>query len=484
MSVRRSLIWTYGAQLFSFLIVFASTVVVARLVTPRDFGIYGMAVAATTIINVFMQLGLAKYIMREETVSRDLLRSLFTVNLLMTLVYCCAILIGSVFSTYLFQSQEVGRFLLVFALFPLIAMFEFIPSALAAREMRFGLISAMAVVRAVVLASSTVGLALLGLEYMSFAWAQVLTFAVTAIGFNAAIWRPDVWLLRFSDVRRIAHFGLQMIGISGISQINARLSEMTLGSMLGLGALGLYTRAAGLPGQINGIVFSAGSNVIFSRLSSDLRERGEIHKNYLHFMRLLLGLLWPMMIGIAILAQPIIALLYGAKWQAAAAPLSLLMIATAIAATIGLTAEVFILRHRTKQQVQIEALRAIFGYAAFAAATTVSLTLAAAAKVAEAVFAFLLYRKPMTELVGGPSGALRSVYFEALLMTVAAVLPAGLLMAWFNNAPETPLPYIVAAVAAGVLCWALMLIARRHPLYLELLRVLRRPTAGETSSAT
>ena len=78
---------------------------------------------------------------------------------------------------------------------------------------------------------------------------------------------------------------------------------MTLGSLLGLGALGLYTRAAGLPGQVMSNVFGAASNVIFSRLSSDLRDHGEIHPNYLHFMRLLLGILWPMMIGIAVLAH-------------------------------------------------------------------------------------------------------------------------------------------------------------------------------------
>ncbi|WP_338502694.1 oligosaccharide flippase family protein [Sphingomonas kaistensis] len=483
MSVRRSLIWTYGAQIVSFVLIFLSTIIVARIVTPRDFGIYGMAVAATTIINVFMQLGLAKYIMREEEVSRDLLRSLFTVNLLMTLLYCSIILAGSALSSYLFGSREVGRFLLVFALFPLIAMFEFIPGALAARAMRFGLISAMAIVRAVVLAASTVGFALLGFEYMSFAWAQVLTFTVTSIAFNFAIWRPDVWKPRLVGVRKIAHFGFQMVGIGGITQINNRVGEMTLGSMLGLGALGLYSRASGLPGQLNGIVFGAGSNVIFSRLSADLRERGEIHQNYLYFMRLLLGLLWPMMIGIAVLAQPIIAILYGAKWQAAAMPLSLLMVATAIAATVGLTAEVHILRHRTKEQVRIELVRAIFGYAAFAAATTVSLTLAAAAKVAEAVFAFLLYRKPLMELVGGPTGALRDTYVEALVATLAAVFPAGVLMLWFDNSPDTPLPYIIAAVAIGVLCWAVLLVSRRHPLYLELSRLLGRPHAA-THSAT
>jgi O-antigen/teichoic acid export membrane protein len=66
---------------------FGSSIIVARLVSPRDFGIFGMAVAITSILNVFLQFGLARYIIREKTVDRDMLRSLFTVNTILTLGY-------------------------------------------------------------------------------------------------------------------------------------------------------------------------------------------------------------------------------------------------------------------------------------------------------------------------------------------------------------------------------------------------------------
>ena len=471
MSVRRSLVWAYSGQAISFLITFSSTLVVARLVTPRDFGIFAMAVAVTTVINVFMQLGLAKYVMREADLSRDLLRSLFTVNVLMSLLYCGAILVGAAAAGRLFGSDEVGRFLLVFALFPLFAMMEFMPSALCARDMRFGIISALAVVRAVVLASSTIALAMLGFTYMSFAWAQVLTFAVTAIAFNIAVWRPDVWKLRFAGIRAIVHFGFQMIGISGITQLNTRAGEMTLGSLLGLASLGLYTRASSLPATLYSNAYGAGSSVFFSRLSSEMRETGAFHETYLRFMRLLLGILWPMMIGIAVLAQPIISILYGEKWQAAATPLALLTIAAAITVAIGTTAEIFIIRHQTKRQLRIEIVRAAFGYSAFAAGAMVSLTLAAAAKMAEAVFAFLLYRKPMLELIGAPEGDLRRVYLEGLLLTLAAVLPALLLMAWWDWSPVTPLLQIAPAILLGVFGWVILLIVLRHPIYQECARL-------------
>ncbi|GAA4000653.1 oligosaccharide flippase family protein [Sphingomonas humi] len=473
MSVRVSLAWTYVAQATSFLLTFSSTIVVARIVSPRDFGIFAMAAAVTTVINVLMQFGLAKYLMREAELTRETLRSLFTVNVLMSLVYVVSILIGAVAAQHLFGSREVGNFLFVFALFPLFAMMEFIPAALCAREMRFGIIAIMSVVRSAMIALVTIILAWLGFAYMSFAWAQVLSWVVTSICFNIALWRPDVWRLRFTGIRSIVHFGTQMIGISGIAQINTRLGEMTLGSLLGLGQLGLYSRAASLPATLYSNVFGAGSNVLFSRMSIELRETGSFDRTYLRFMRLLLGLLWPMMIGLAVLAQPIIAILYGAKWQAAATPLSLLMIASAISVAIGMTAEIFILSHRTREQVRIETFRAIFGYAAFAAGAMVSLTIAAAAKVAEALFAFLLYRKPMRELVGGERGALRRAYGEGLLVTLVAVGPALLLMLWSGFSPATPIGLIAAAIGAGVAAWAFLLVWLQHPLFQEAARAYR-----------
>ena len=202
-----------------------------------------------------------------------------------------------------------------------------------------------------------------------------------------------------------------------------------------------------------------------------MRETGAFHETYLRFMRLLLGILWPMMIGIAVLAQPIISILYGEKWQAAATPLALLTIAAAITVAIGMTAEIFIIRHQTKRQLRIEIVRAAFGYSAFAAGAMVSLTLAAAAKMAEAVFAFLLYRKPMLELIGAPEGDLRRVYLEGLLLTLAAVLPALLLMAWWDWSPVTPLLQIAAAILLGVFGWVILLIVLRHPIYQECARL-------------
>jgi O-antigen/teichoic acid export membrane protein len=420
-----------------------------------------------------MQFGLAKYLMRETDLNRDVLRSLFTVNVMMSLLYTVAILLGAYAAGRVFASREVGEFLFVFSIFPLFAMMEFVPAALCARDMRFQAIASMTVVRVVVTAGVTLFLALHGFAYMSFAWAQVVAWAVTAVCFNVLVWRPDVWRPRFKGVLSILQFGAQMVGISGITQLSGRGGEMLLGSFLGLASLGLYTRAASLPAQLYGNIYVAGSNVIFSSLSKDLREHGDFQKTYVRFMRLILAVLWPMLFGLAVLAQPVVQLLYGAKWQAAAMPLSLLTVATAITLAIGMTSEVFILRHATQRQIKIESVRAVAGFVLFGAGALISLPAAAAAKMAEAVLAWLLYRRPMAQMVGGPKGELRRVYLEGSLLSIAAILPSVLVMISTGWSPDTPLPLIMAGVAAGSVLWAMVLVQHRHPIAGELERLLR-----------
>ncbi|WP_114227856.1 MULTISPECIES: oligosaccharide flippase family protein [Sphingomonas] len=474
MSVRLSLFWSYLAQISGFVITFGSTIVVARLVSPRDFGIFAMATAVTTVINVFMQFGLAKYLMREAEITRELLRSLFTVNVLLSLFYVAAILVGAVTAEHFVGSQDVGRFLYVFALFPLFAMMEFIPEAICSRDGRFGVISLLSIVRAIVIAVTTLFFAWNGYAFLSFAWAQVFAWAVTATCFNVLVWRPDAWRLRFKGIREILHFGSQMIGIRGLAQLGTRGGEMALGSLLGLTSLGLYSRASSLPNTLFNNVFGAAGNVIYSRMSLELRETGQFHQTYIRFMRLLLGIMWPMMFGLAVLSKPAINLLYGAKWQPAAEPLSFLALATAVTIALGLVPEVFILRHQTKQQFGIETVRTIAGLSMFVLGAFVGLTAAAGAKLAEAVLALALYRRPLNRMLEGPNHVLAKMYGESFGLGLIAALPSLLLMIWTRFSASTSLIAIAGAVALGGLLWSTALWRLRHPLALEVIGLIKR----------
>lgn len=473
MSVRKSLGYAYTAQAINFVVSFGTSVVVARLMTPREFGIFAMASAASAILNLFFAFSLASYIIREKEVDTPLLQSAFTVNTALTLVLATLIHLSGWGATLLFNSPDVGRVLRLFAVVPLISMFEFIPSALCAREMRFKLGSMISLLRNLTLSGMLVLFAWRGLHEMAFAWATVCSVSVSVVCYNARVWRPDVWRLRFDNFRKITGFGLQMMSINGLGQLSARAGDLVLGSMLGLTTLGIYNRALNLGNQIYNNVYGIGSGVIFSKMSRDLREKGSFHDTFLRALSILLAVVWPMMLGLAVLSQPVIHVLYGAQWQSAALPLSLLTISFFIALGVGMNWEVFVLRQETRLQTRIEVTRSSVGFLLFVSGCTIGLTAAAGAKILDSVLTYVLYRRHMDRLVGAQVGELRHLYFANLQLSAVAVAPSLALMLWTRWSPETSLAAIAACVIVGVLAWAALLFRTDHPLAQEVRKFLR-----------
>lgn len=484
MSVRRSLAWSYSAQALNFLVAFGSSVVIAGLVSPREFGIFAIAASISAFLALVFGFGLSGLIIREEKMPRDRLRSILAVSCSYTAFLCALLAASGLLAKHVFESPDVGDFLLVYAIVPAVQLLELIPESLCRRHMRFNAISVISVIKTAVTAASTILFAWLGFRHMSFAYAGLLSVIVSVTIYNLLFWRETVYRPRLAGYREILTFGLQMVSIRGFGQLNHRISELALGSWLGLAALGLYSRASNLVGQMQTNVYGAATGVIFTKMSMELREKGHFHDSYLRALRMLLAILWPMLLGMAVLSQPFMYLLYGERWLGAALPLTFLMLAFFVVLGIGMQWQVFVLRKETALQTRIEAIRAIVGVLMFVGASLISLPAAAAARLLEAVLAYFLYRPHMDRLVGVSRGQLDRTYGEGLSLALAAVLPSLLLMLWSRFDPRTPLLLIASAVALGILLWAALLVRLRHPVTVELGILWRRlrPSSGVTAA--
>ena len=131
------------------------------------------------------------------------------------------------------------------------------------------------------------------------------------------------------------------------------LNELALGRLSGLPALGVYVRAANLSNMIWDNVYGSLTRVAFTQLAEDNRQGKPLGDTFLRTLQLVTGFLWPALCGIAVLSQPLVHILYGAKWHPAAAPLSCLMISQAISLSYGLNWELFVINNETGRQVRI-----------------------------------------------------------------------------------------------------------------------------------
>ena len=472
MSVRKSLAWSYGSQAFTFVVMFGSSIVVARLLSPREVGVYAIAMAAAGILAVFTSFSIQTYIIREGELTQGLLRSVYSVNLMMSLLLALLTATAGWVEMFVFQKHDVGAVLLLASLGPILGIFEFVPGALYQREMNYGVLSRVGMVKTVINSATVVSCAFAGLGSLSPAIGPLVAGMFSVVYYNIRRRHDAVFRPTRQGLKPIIVFGFQIMSISGVAQIAQRMTDIILGSMLGLTALGMYSRASNLSGMIFSNVYGQATGVIFVKLSNDLRDKGTVHETFVQSMKLITCIMWPLLIGIAVLSRPMIHILYGDKWLDAALPLSLLMVAQFVVLGFGMNWELFVLRRETALQTRYEMLRAIATLVVVTIGCLFSIAGAAAGRVAEAILGYFLYRPHMDRMAGTTKGELERVYGESLLLTVVAVAPAFVLMLLSGWAPDTSVVLVAGAVLLGIAAWFAMMVIRRHPAVHEFRKVI------------
>ncbi len=472
MSFRKSLGWVTLGQAAFFLFQFAGSVVLARLLSPYEMGVFALAWAIVGLISVVQSIGLTSFIVRERELDSTVTATAFTVNLLLSLGLAVVIVTAAVAGERLYGDAGVRKALLALAALPLAGAIGFLPSALLERDGDFRALALLRTGSAAVATGLTVTLALLGHSYMSMAYGQVAGAVVGSIAVVVVGKQRLSWRLSLAGWRLVAAFGVHMLLIAGVNSLAARVSELFLGRLLGLAALGIYGRATNIYNLLWDNIHLIANRVIFVDFAHAMQSGEPLRPRYVRALELMTALLWPAFLGLAVLAGPFISLVYGPKWLQAAPVLSLLCLAAVVLVSITMTWEVFVLKGETSRQARLEIWRAATGSLLFIVGSLFSLTAAAAARVGEAVFSWFLYRPHLARLTETSVRQLLPIYLRSFTATLAAVGPSAILMAAHSWSARTPIFYVAVSVGVGIVLWLWALRLLQHPLFGELSSLL------------
>ena len=451
-------------QTATFLIQFLATVVLARYLTPRETGIYAVALSLVGIVSLIQALGLRAFVVREETLTQEIIATAFTINALISTALAAVIAGTSWLGAQFLGDVGVQKVMLVLALMPIFEVFAFLPAASLERHGRFKEIALVGTLATIATAIVSIVLVVIGFSYMSIAYAQWTQGLLSAIAMNIIGRRYASFRIGFSAWRRVADFGLQMLAVTGVSAISIRLSDVILGRFLGLSSLGIYSRASGLNALIWTNIHLVVGRVVFVDFADIHRQNLSLRNRYLQTVAVATSVLWPAFAGLAILSKPFIFIVYGERWVPAATPLIFLAISSMILVAITMTWELFAATGNLRSQTRIEFIRSLSSLLAFGIGCTISLTAAAAARVFDAIFAFILYRPHLDRMTGTKISDFAPIYGQSALLTVVAVAPATILMGSYRMAPQVPVIYLLGAVVAGIVLWCVGLVFLKHPI--------------------
>jgi O-antigen/teichoic acid export membrane protein len=313
-SVARGTRHTVVSQAVTQLVRFGTNIVLARLLTPEDFGIVAIALVVSVLLDQVKDFGTGSAIIQRESVDDKLLNSVFYLNLALGALLGLGLYLSAGSLASLLGNPDAKPVLQAFSVLTVVTSLAQIHNSLLRRNLRFFEIGIVTSVSAVVTALVSIGGALLGLNY----WALVIGTAVGTITGTVLVWVYDRWrpslTLSLASLKSIWGYSLHLFLSNIMFMFFTQVDKIIIGRFLGSTALGTYTLAQRTVTSPVQSVSTVVSQVAFPAFSRRQNDHAALRNAIVRSSRVVALITFPAMIGLAVLAEPTVKVVFGSQW--------------------------------------------------------------------------------------------------------------------------------------------------------------------------
>jgi O-antigen/teichoic acid export membrane protein len=318
--------WTATSAVLVACVQLVQTMVLARLLLPQEFGLMAVAAAVLVVLTLFADLGLSRALIHFDHVPANVLASLYWLNLGVSLFLMLALSFSAPMLGTLYQSSGLVPVLQVASLvFPISALGQQF-RVLAEKELRFASLAVNEIAAALIGFCAAIMVAVAG----GGVYALVAGMLTGALVSSVLAWwrlsrgyRPS-WHFSLSEARPYLRFGGYSVG-DGLAGTLHRQSDVFIGGLVvGPGALGVYSLPRDLSLRLSMLVNPIITRVGFPVMSRLKNDRDRLKVIYLHTSRMTASVSFPCYMVLGLFSNEIVSLLYGDRWQDAAAYLRIL----------------------------------------------------------------------------------------------------------------------------------------------------------------
>ncbi|MBI4468906.1 MAG: lipopolysaccharide biosynthesis protein [Acidobacteria bacterium] len=323
----RSALWSYTSAAGSRLLVFASTVILARLLIPSEFGQVGFALLVISYLDTISDLGVTAALIYERKRSDEAANIAFIVSLTMGVLWLGLANVMAPLVAAFFKDPAVEPILRVMAWVFVITALGNTHDALLRRELAFKQRLIPDFSRALLKGLCSILLSLFGCGVWSLVWGQLMG----AVAATLALWLVVPWRPRLAGsldmARRMLRFGGQIVSVNVLAAVVHHVDYLIVGRLLGSAALGFYSMAYRIPEFFITMVIWAVSSVAFPAYSKLQEDPPALRRAFLATLRYLSLLTVPTGVGLAMLGSMVVSTLYGEQWAPSIPVLQALAIA-------------------------------------------------------------------------------------------------------------------------------------------------------------
>ena len=308
------LIWRFGERITAQLVSTIVSIILARLLLPEDYGVVTMTLVFINIANVFVTGSFGNALIQKKEVDNVDFSSVFFFNLsLSILIYFCLFLASSHISL-LYEMPELEMVLKVLGLRIPLAAINSVQQAYVSRNMLFKRFFWATLFGTILSGFVGVFLAYRGAGVWALV-AQYLTNTTidTLILWLTVKWRP-ILVFSWTRAKTLIEYGWKLLCSSLLSTIYEELRTMIIGKYYTSSDLAFYNQGDKYPKLIINNVNTTISSVLFPAISQVQDDRNKVKQMTRRAIQVSSYIIWPMMVGMAVVAEPFVSLLLTEKW--------------------------------------------------------------------------------------------------------------------------------------------------------------------------
>lgn len=296
-------------------IVFILGLILARLLSPSDYGVYGIMVIFLTISETLVQSGFSAALIQKD--DRDELdySTTFILNVTASIVFYILLYFLAPFIADYFEESMIAELLRVVAVVIIVDAFGMVQRTKLTILMNFKLLTKISLISVTLSGFVGIGLAYLGYGVWSLVY-QSITLRVFQVSLLWILPRSTFEMkFSYNRFKRLFGFGSKLLVSGLLNTIYTHIYSIVIGKIFSLSDLGYYTRAqqfANFPSaNIAGIV----QRVTFPALSTIQQDNLKLKEFYRKIVIFSAMIVFPLMIGLAVLAESVVITLLTEKWR-------------------------------------------------------------------------------------------------------------------------------------------------------------------------
>lgn len=306
---------------------FIITIILARILSPEDFGIIAMLGLFVGISGVFIDGGFSSALIQRQNVTRIDESTVFFFNLGMAAIAALILCISATWIANFFEHTVLEYLTYAMAFNLLLNAFGAIHATLLSKELNFKTIAKVSAVSSSLSGALAIYLAISGFGVWSMVWQGLAASIIwVMLLWFWHPWRP-VWMFSFASLRRLFRFGGYEMAATLTDVISNNLYLVMIGKLFSLRDVGLYDRAQKTQRMPVMLMMGIVDRVAYSAFSAVASDKDKLVRGLRKAQATSMFINVPVLVAVIILAEPLVLTLFGPKWLSCAPILQVLALA-------------------------------------------------------------------------------------------------------------------------------------------------------------